>query len=224
MPTLSTPGGLSLSANTKTGWSLNLPAIETCPGSTPACRAVCYGLRGRMVLNGALVTSRNWEAVRDNPEALMGIPLPKDGSAIRLLGVGDIASRAHCLALFRFCDAHPERVFWAYTRSRAIVGGVLRHRRLPDNLTLFASVDRDNHVQALRWARRWGLPVAYMDTGDPLPGMGESFLCPALDPQKKERYPLTRRPDESACQRCRYCFSPKVEAHRAEHGVRFPEH
>ena len=229
VPSRARDGAVVLSHNTKTGRSYNLPAVATCPGATDACKSVCYGRRGRMVLNGAIVTQYNWGVVRADPWAILRMPMPEDPDiAIRLYGNGDVASVAHALATFELCRTHADRVFWMYTRSRYQVGRAIARGGLPSNLVVFASVDRDNYRAALRWARRHGLPPAFMVfPGDDIPGVDDAFLRPVQGSDGLARWPYTKVQRAAACQRCRYCWLTSKQVFalwRAGHGVRFLVH
>jgi Gene product 88 len=212
---------MTISSNTKTGYSLNLPAIKSCPGSTRACRSICYANRGRYLMNGALTTDHNWAIVQADPTAVERIkwPLSKSVKAHRLMSSGDIFSVEFGRSLLRMCDKNPHLIFWGYTRSLGILRALLNERPLPPNLTLFISVDKDNKQYALAMCKEFGLPPAYL--GDDVAD-GKQFICPAI--AKPDKYPLSRKKSETPCQRCTYCFSDKVAAHRAEIGVTFPEH
>lgn len=212
---------LIISSNTKTGYAFNLPAIKSCPGSTEACRAICYANRGRYLMNGAFTTDHNWAVVQADPTAVERIKWPRSKSikAHRLLSSGDIFSLEFGRSLLRMCDDNPDVIFWGYTRSLGILRALLNERSLPANLSLFISVDKNNKHWALPMCREFNIPPAYM--GDKVAD-GKQFICPAV--AKPEKYPLSRRKADTPCQRCTYCFSDKVEKHRTEVGVTFPEH
>ena len=181
MPTIDS---LELSENTKTAYSLNLPAKKACPEKTAACEEVCYADKGRMRMNGALVTGRNWDRLQNDVTSVERIKLPKSNElAIRLLGAGDIYSLGFGRSMFRLCDKYPEKKFWAYTRSFSILRQLLREREIPANLSLFVSADNDNIEDANYMAEKYGLPIAYM--GDTAPEV-ESFVCPRSEEHTSE--------------------------------------
>ena len=233
---------LTLSLNTKTGVSLNVAPIHSCPGATNACKSVCFGLDGRFQpgMNGAVVTERNWAALQRNPRLLLTLPMPGPTIAVRLFGVGDVWSVDAARTVFDLVEMHSDREFWQYTRSRFEFGVAMAERRdrgqppIPSNLVLFASTDWENHRDAKRWAAKWGLPIAYMVfTGHGVVGeMDEdfgwrgAFHCPVENPAVKDKWPLTKRRGDSPCQRCRYCIDgkPGFAEYRAGRGVRFDVH
>lgn len=211
---------LELSENTKTAFSLNLPAKVTCPGKTASCEEACYADKGRMRMNGALVTGRNLTRLQKDVTSVERMKLPKsDAIAIRLLGAGDIFSLGFGRALFRLCDNNPKKRFWMYTRSFSILRQLLRERQVPANLVLFVSADVDNIEDAKYMAEKYNLPIAYM--GEVAEEVN-AFTCPAI--ANPAKLPLTKRKAEAPCQRCKYCFNAKTEQMRLVKGVRFPIH
>jgi len=210
-----------MSENTKTAYSLNLPAITSCPGATDSCTKVCYANRGRYLMNGKITTDHNWKVLNEDASSLLNMPIPKKATSIRLLGSGDIFSVDFGLNLFRMCELNPGIDFWAYTRSFTILREILSQKSVPANLVLWVSADEDNVDRAEKMAEEFGLPVAYMGE---TPSNSNPVPCPAIT--RPNEFPLTKKKEDAPCQRCTFCFSQKPSAAkvRKRKGVRFLEH
>lgn len=215
---------LQVSINSSTGYSLNLPAIKSCPGSTAACEAVCYANRGRYLMNGKWVTDHNWDVLQGDVTAVERIKWPmKSIKNHRLLGSGDLYSVPFARSMFRMCDQNPDAGFWMYTRSFAVLREILEERAVPKNLVLFISADECNVAEAESMATLFDLPVAYM--GKEVRPDVDAFVCPKTN--GSEHIKLSRRVAETACQKCRFCIEnskPGFVDYRKRKSLRFYEH
>lgn len=216
-----------ISVSAKTALSWNIQAGVACPGKTAACSAVCYANKNRLAPNmdGGRVAAANLAVLKacgDNVPALKAVlDSLKWGrvKARRLHGAGDIYSLAYFEAIVQHVAANPGKVYWTYTRSFAILlQAKAKGIQIPANLRLLLSADKDNVKQAQAMGRMLNLPVAYM--GDAAPQ--GAVTCPAI--AKPKAFPLSRKADDTPCQRCGICFNDKPRTHLLAKGLQFPIH
>lgn len=138
-------------------WEFNLPAGWSCPFAT-ACLTKADRVTGRQT-NGDLqefkcyaavverypavrdVRWRNFDALRNKKKTQMSAmllkALPHTATHVRIHGGGDFFNQEYFDAWLAVCEALPNTVFWAFTKS--IGYWVARLDRIPGNLTLQAS-------------------------------------------------------------------------------------
>lgn len=120
----------------------NLRAIETCPGRTSLCEALCYADRGRYTAQ--IAKYRANKAIAENFLAIVERVenLPK-GSWLRIHASGDFYSADYIAKWTLALAIRPDVKAWAYTRSWSVpelLPALEQLRALP-NVQLFASVD-----------------------------------------------------------------------------------
>ncbi len=127
----------TLSANAKTGISLDLPLTSCVP--TAACAEVCYASQGRQYFRASVVKSLAVSRLIDqDPErAARKIVDEAGGRAIRIAGSGEVLPTHR--ALLEHIDHHGGS-WWGFTRR------VDTHRVLPD---LMFSIDATTPAPAL---------------------------------------------------------------------------
>lgn len=122
------PRLLSAPHNTKLGeaiWTFSLPAVDTCPGLTAACKAVCYALRGHFT-HGA--NKRRYEAnyerslEPDFAEQLIREIRDRGVKYLRIHVSGDFYSAAYVDDWIEVARRCPDVTIYAYTRSWRSVG------------------------------------------------------------------------------------------------------
>lgn len=173
----------------------NLPAMYTCPGSTSACRDICYATDGfhqrrlvKRLYSEALHASLRSDFVATISDELRNL---RAGQPIRLHSSGDFYSVKYAVKWLAACRAFPGLRFWAYTRSWRVPGfePVLRELAALPNVQLFASVD-DETGPPPDWLRH----AVIVDSFDDLPA--DTIAC------------LYQRNSDISCARCAYCFQP----------------
>ena len=110
--------------NSKTEcFSFDLPAIETCPGSSAECRRDCYAANlMRIYANVDAKYRRNLEFTSDrNFVAYMVEKIPAD-CQFRIHVSGDFFSAKYVNAWIRIASSRPDVTFYAYTRSWRVPG------------------------------------------------------------------------------------------------------
>jgi hypothetical protein len=130
-------------------YAFSLPAVKTCPGSSPACREECYALRGRFRFL-ARRYGRNLRAAREEGFAgRMAAEIRRRFVAcVRVHVSGDFFSPGYVRAWVAIARACPATRFYAYTRSWRVphiapaLAGLARCR----NVRLWFSCDRDTGV------------------------------------------------------------------------------
>jgi hypothetical protein len=138
--------------NSKLGegiYTFSLPAMDTCPGSSPVCRKECYALRGRMRFLKASY-NRSLEASKAPGFASrMASEIRRRFVAcVRIHVAGDFYSAAYVRAWVEVARACPGVRFFAYTRSWRIadMAAALAELALLKNVRLWYSCDRDTGV------------------------------------------------------------------------------
>lgn len=221
------PEALKLSSDRKTApfvvwhqakryWSpvarnaFGLPAIDTCPGSTEACREVCYAqktpypsMTALLQHNYALLSAASYDGMVALLEDLIAAYRVDHAKAERRSGrtldkifrihwSGDFFSETYADAWGAVIATNPDIAFWGYTRSDF----ALKLDRL-ENCVMFASMD-DSTDEAFRAsATSAGVRVAYM--GVPEHTDRRTLVCPAVGKS------LTKG-DRGYCAACTYCY------------------
>jgi hypothetical protein len=115
--------------------AVNRMAIDTCPGASDWCKSVCYADR---YING-----RYSKTIRAAYTRQLTLPAGKLPRAVRIHASGDFDTVTYVEHIRAWVKAHPETLFWAYTRSWRVDGLLesLESLRSEPNMQLFASVD-----------------------------------------------------------------------------------
>lgn len=123
--------------------------INTCPGSTVECEAICYAKR----IQGPVrdIYAKNSET-SDVP------PIPEEAQVLRIHVSGDFDSVAYINNWIARLEERPDVTAWAYTRSWRVpklLPFLEKLRALP-NMQLFASMDGSHvDVPPQGWRRAW---------------------------------------------------------------------
>src|SRR5262249_54635561 len=130
-------------------FAFSLPAVTSCPGSTPTCRKECYALRGHFPLQ-ARRFRRNLKAAREERFAARMIReiTRRFVGCVRIHVAGDFFSADYVRAWAAVARACPQTRFYAYTRSwrhPEIAVALAELARLP-NVRLWWSADKDTAV------------------------------------------------------------------------------
>jgi hypothetical protein len=157
--------------------AFSLVQIETCPGSTEACRSACY-VHNLQTHQGAV-----WDLYRHNTETMRWMLDPAAPDA-KMLGEiadqwvlimadwirrnaaggfrwhvsGDVFSLEYAHWIADVCREAPDVPFWIYTRtfSEPILEALVAVATINGgNLAINLSCDRDNYEQARTAAERW---------------------------------------------------------------------
>ena len=142
---LSGPGNSKLGAAIH---SFSMPAIYTCPGATVLCGDKCYGRRSYFIYGSLPVKLRNNYQASLEPDfedRLNQELIAEDVAVCRIHVVGDFYNRAYLQVWLNVIRAHPDRRFFAYTRSWRIAEllPLLRELATLPNLQLWFSEDRE---------------------------------------------------------------------------------
>jgi Gene product 88 len=126
-------------------WSI--PAIETCPGRTPACAHACYAMRGHFLFD-AVQERLEW----NQRQALMGNFVDrmvdevfrKGCIVVRVHVSGDFGTPTYTRKWVEIVSRSPQTTFFAYTRSWRVakIDPVLRELAALPNMRLWYSADR----------------------------------------------------------------------------------
>jgi hypothetical protein len=147
---LSTVPDLLQQGNTKLGENIHhfsIPAWETCPGRSAACR-VCYATRGRYRTHTVKdVLRRNYEASleADFARRLIREVHRRWCKVVRIHVAGDFYSAEYAGKWSEVIRRCPETTFYAYTRSWRVqaILPVLTELAGRDNFRLWFSADAD---------------------------------------------------------------------------------
>lgn len=166
-------------------WSFSIPAVRTCPGSSPACRTACYARKGRFLFGN--VKNRleaNLAAAKlETFAADLTAAIAREGvTRLRIHSSGDFFNPAYVWAWVRAAKASPTVKMWGYTRSwrRPGFAPALRALAACKNVRLWYSADADTGVPA-RVPK--GVRVAYLQTDHadrPTAAVDLVFRTPAL--------------------------------------------
>ena len=211
--------------NTKLGkihnWSI--PAIKTCPGSSEACRSVCYAAKGYYCYASTREAhNSNYRLTRraEFPFRLMEQIESENIRTVRIHAAGDFYSTAYVDDWRNIVQACRQTIFYAYTRSwrvKAFISSLTALGNEP-NMHLWLSDDRGMPVPpAVPGAR-----IAYLANDDDdtpnypvdlvfrntrqrdLPvlkriGPFQSQVCPVEQGVEKNK--------DMTCEICRICFT-----------------
>ena len=210
-------------------WTFSTPAVATCPGSSPVCRAACYARAGRFAfpaVRGRYARNLTRASEPSFVDDLVDEARRHFVRVVRIHGSGDFHSAAYVGRWAEVADRLPRVVFYAYTRSwriPAIRETLVDFARRP-NVRLWYSGDRDAGPPP----RDPGVRTAWMIA----PGEGPGSVPASADLafRVRRRGPLKRAngvlvcPYEQGvprscppitCERCRICFDrPGLLTHR----------
>lgn len=109
--------------NSKLGESIhvwNVPAVETCPGSTSKCRSVCYATKYRFRFKQIRERlSWNWEQAQlpDFVDRMVAEIRKKGCFVIRIHSAGDFATAEYAEKWLQIMKRCPKPRFYFYSRS-----------------------------------------------------------------------------------------------------------
>ena len=159
--------------------TFGLPAIESCPGATASCAAVCYAARLEASWSTlATQMQRNWDALKQcgadvgAMEALISEMIGEfvadatklaskgrrpleDLLIFRIHWDGDFYSMPYAKAWARVIASYPDVAFWTYTRSFTTKVNVVPVLATLPNLVLYLSIDKDNAKRASTILKRY---------------------------------------------------------------------
>lgn len=151
MKTLLTLGNRKLP---KTTGIFNLPAIETCPGATDACKTYCYARKAERIYRGVL--NHRQESLQDSksanfiPQMVSEIALlssKRKINKVRIHESGDFYSQEYIDSWQAIAETFPGIIFYAYTRSYQFDFSGLQAL---DNVRLIFSLDETTCKKALK--------------------------------------------------------------------------
>jgi hypothetical protein len=114
---------LKRGSNSKLGKSVasfNLRAIETCPGRTPYCEALCYADKGFFKFKSVISTNEEALLASKQPDFVdrISAEIKKHKiKTVRIHAAGDFYSPFYLNKWREIAKANPDTNFWAYTRS-----------------------------------------------------------------------------------------------------------
>jgi len=151
----------------------------TCPGMSEAC-AICYA-----------VTMMRYDSVAKGWAERTVAPLPMIPASIEICRIhvaGDFDTVEYIQSWIDKVRAHPNVMFWAYTRSWRIPELLpsLERLRAEPNMQLFASTD-----STISESTPTGWRVAYLETEN---YTTSGIVCPEQSGKKEN------------CDQCKYCF------------------
>jgi hypothetical protein len=132
-------------------YTFSLPAVTTCPGSSPTCRRECYALRGRLKLQRRRHRLAYRASLDDAfPGRMVREIRRRDCGCVRIHVSGDFYSAAYARAWAAVARACPQTRFYAYTRSWRVpeIAPALAELASLPNVRLWWSCDRDTGVPA----------------------------------------------------------------------------
>jgi Gene product 88 len=207
--------------NSKLGQSIHvwsIPAVKTCPGSTPTCRMVCYAEDGHY-LSPSVRASLRWryrQSLRADFAARVLAEIECRGVLVlRVHGAGDFYSPDYAATWLDLMRLLPRVRFYFYTRSWRVadVAPFLERMALLPNCRAWYSLDCDTGIPNPVPPR---VRLAYLQCApgeETSPGALASklvFLTRPLRGQAK-RLPLPIHCDEQVdrrqnCGQCGRCF------------------
>jgi hypothetical protein len=210
-----------LSANLKTGYSINTPILETCD-PTSVCREACYARKGRL----AMPNSLNRQALvfeilqRQNPEYLGKVIInsyrKKNLSFLRWCGSGDLTKEV-CEVINQTCLHGPETVQFVVTRKTDMLPLLMNFPNLFIGFSLDGScesVARKKIVDSIQHPRQY---YSYLrqradeDTHNAAVIFNLQRLKHQL-PKGSNCCPVDtgQMKTEGACEKCKRCFSKRI--------------
>lgn len=148
------------STTVKSKNSFGLPAGNafSCPGATSVCETICYANKLEKLYKGVKeLLMHNWAILKDANTVRMALELDnmivdfereceKIGAEkiFRIHWDGDFFSSSYAIAWAEVIEAHPDVLFWVYTRSFVPALNVIPIIAGIDNLNVYLSIDSDN--------------------------------------------------------------------------------
>ena len=180
--------------NHKLGKSIltfSIPPVITCIGSTPHCREICYGLKGRLIFKKAkdafwenFIASMKADFVEEMTKAIMRKLKRGDVKAFRIHFVGDFYNQAYLNNWKEIARIFPDLRFAAWTKSWQ-----LDFSGRPENMNVFYSIVKDTVVVNPTIHR-----YCILDEEGKYLKRKDVFVCP---------YPDIK---EGACEQCWACY------------------
>lgn len=211
-----------VSANLKTGWSVNFPIHETC-NPTSVCMVLCYAKKGRLAMPNSLCRQGNVFEVFQNEDphaiakAIANGYRKKKLTFLRWCGVGDLTPQI-CKVLNILGTEYPDTLHWVVTRKPDMVK--LLATDMPNVYLQFSldsspeSVERKKEVDAINHPRLYYSFLRFEEDEDTM-GAGIIFNAqqkkgtlsynPRCCPADAKRLKV-----EGACAKCRKCFNPRL--------------
>ena len=204
---------------TKMGRSIytwSIPAVRTCPGSSPCCRAVCYATHGRFVTTTVKRLLR-WKLEQskraDFADRMVDELFRRGVMVCRIHVAGDFYRAGYVSKWIEIAARSARTRFFAYTRSWRVakIEPVLRALAALKNVRLWYSADRDTGPPA---EVPEGVRVAWLQTSETEDVAGDLVfqvrrlrrlelplavpVCPQELPAGRERGVV--------CANCRICY------------------
>jgi len=175
----------------------NLPAIETCPGSSPECRSFCYALKAeRMYPSARNSRLRNlvFSKREDFVERIVEYLRTRKENTIRLHESGDFYCKEYFNKWCEIARQLQEKTFYAYTKSYYF-DNFWSH--IPDNLLIIQSVE-SKFPEKVDWNKSTARVIE-----DERERRHNEFICPEQLGKKKGK--------QIRCGReCKICMNPKL--------------
>lgn len=135
------PGNSKIGKNT---WSFDIPAIDTCPGSTAECRRDCYAANLMRIYTNVDAKYRRNQEITYHPGFVdyMIETIPQNSTG-RLHVSGDFFHADYVRKWIDICKARPDIYVYCYTRSwrvHDILPAIIELHSLP-NVNVNLSVD-----------------------------------------------------------------------------------
>ncbi len=178
-----------------------LPPVDSCPGSTESCEAICYAINSERADGVASLLRHNQnmledaesvydktllltEAVNRYQDHANKKDVPADDRIFRIHWSGDFYSEDYAEAWANTVHAFPDIAFWTYTRSFVEPVDVVSKLYGIDNLALYLSVD-ENNIDAAREVTKnypdilWAPTAEFQDEAQAMMPEGQrSVPCP----------------------------------------------
>ncbi len=198
-------------------WSL--PAVTTCPGSSPTCRRECYARKGRFSTGYVLKRlRRNLRESRkpDFVERVVREVTSRGVLVLRIHASGDLYDAAYAEKWLRIIRACPRAIFYLYTRSHVVpeIAEVLVRIAAEKNAKVWYSIDAD--LPAPETVPE-GIRLCYLQTelGESMPKVelvfrtrklrGTKIGLPML-PVCPNEVPEVKQAKGIVCGSCQKCF------------------
>ena len=200
--------------NTKLGEipSFSLPSISACPGATEECKSICYAAKVERIYTNAKKAYEINLASIEEPGFVdelvtrltkLASKKKKPMTVCRWHVSGDIVNIAYLYNMESVMKQLPNVRFYAYTRNWTLKNWMPHLdtlRKLP-NFNLMASLDDEHLLSNLLPPADWR--VAYF--GDKTPTELNTLLG-------KKVITCPNQVKGTLCDKCRYCFNPKLDA------------
>lgn len=242
--TVEVPERLFLSDNSKTGLSINVSIAKSCR-PTPACMTYCYGLESRIRMSAALrkqVDNFNRfdylgkTSERNVYREALGLAYEVQAQQdfLRFFGVGDLQ-----LGSVRFINVMaievPELTLWVSTRKFDLAAKLLHLPNLHVMLSLDHTTKEAFRNQAFNLVGERGPEffTAWVQTDDTPPPpwatvvfaehhIGKRAEFTEVDPRTCPATATGGMDHNSACEKCRFCFTSEKRDNHGKGGLRLP--